>query len=179
MNLSVAPLRASSVSTFTKRETLTAEKSRSPSSSSTLVPSATAVFSSSSSSASLSRAPDTSGQSKPAFFAFFCTFSARHRAGRERATASSASVLVACPFSFRLSSSQLERTSPVPETDTSPKTWGWRKMSFLQMPSATASRSKRPASCSMRAWNTTWSNTSPNSSFRCSGLPSSMASTAS
>ena len=44
----------------------------------------------------------------------------------ERATASSASVLVACPFSLRLSSSQLVSTSPVPDTATSPNTWGWR-----------------------------------------------------
>ena len=37
----------------------------------------------------------------PAFFAFFCTFSARHRAGRERATASRVSVAVRWAFSSR------------------------------------------------------------------------------
>ena len=65
-------------------------------------------------------------QGAPARTAFFCTFSARHSAGRLRATASSTSAWVDWCFSFFFSSSQLDKTSPVEPTLTSPNTWGWR-----------------------------------------------------
>ena len=71
-------------------------------------------------------APWMSGQSKPTLAVFFWTFSARQRPGRLRATASTLSAALSWCFSFRLSSSQFTSTSSLPETDTSPNTWGWR-----------------------------------------------------
>lgn len=53
--------------------------------------------------------------------------------GSERATASIASAVVCWPFSCRLSASQFTRTSSLVSAAAVPKTWGWRKMSFLQM----------------------------------------------
>ena len=122
----ITAVMAPSGSVFTNRATFTAAKSRSPSSSETLVPARTASSSSPVSSRSFARAPWTSGQSKPALAAFFWIFSARHRPGRLRATASTLSAARSWCFSFRLSSSQFTSTSSLPETAASPKTWGWR-----------------------------------------------------
>ena len=69
MNFSQVPLTAVSGSTPQKRPTFTAANSTSPSSSSTLVPSRTACRSSAVSSSSLSSAPETSANSKPALAA--------------------------------------------------------------------------------------------------------------
>ena len=41
--------------------------------------------------------------------------------------------VVRWPFSCRLSASQFTRTSSLVSAAAVPKTWGWRKMSFLQM----------------------------------------------
>ena len=179
MNFSQVFESAASGSTPQKRPTLTAANSTSPSSSSKFVPFSTAERSSCVSSSSLSSAPETSGNSKPAFAALLCSLSARQRAGSERATESIASAVVRWPFSCRLSLSQLTSTCSLSSARVFENTCGWRKMSFRTTWSVTSSVVKRPASSSMWMLKSTCISTSPSSSFISSGSSRSKASAAS
>ena len=94
------------------------------------------------------------------------SLAARVSAGRPSATPSSAPVLHA-------SSSPLVRLVRFPGTRlfgrgvtgvSSPKTCGCRRSSLSQIAAATSSKSNRPCSSAMRAWNTTWNSRSPSSS---------------
>ena len=61
---------------------------------------------------------------QPYFFAFFCTFCARMRAGSCLGIRVSSSSGLFSDFSFFLMVSQLSSTSALPETNVPPKTWG-------------------------------------------------------
>src|SRR3954447_7731965 len=60
--------------------------------------------------------------------------------------------------------SQFFRTSPAVSAETSPKTCGWRRISFWRQCSATAAKSPWPRSSSRIERKTTWNRTSPSSS---------------
>ena len=112
-------------------------------------------------------------------FVVLWIFSARIRAGRERATPFRVSEAVRWSFSSRFWASQVSSAWAQSSAWACPKTWGWRNTIFWATPSTTSSKVKSPSSRAIWAWNTTWSRTSPSSSFRCSGSFSSMASTTS
>ena len=63
-----------------------------------------------------------------------------------RATLSMASAVVRCPFSRRFWASQADRAPSASPAVCSPNTWGWRKISFRQIPSTTSSKVNRPSS---------------------------------
>ena len=160
---------------------MTTEKSRSPSSSAQASSPSARIASRSSavSSSTLSSAPETSGQSKPTFAAFCCTFWLRINAGNALLTLCSTSVCVFCAFVFFLIASQLVSTSSVPSTVTEPNTCGWRSTIFFASPSTTSEKSNRPSSSSISEWKSTCNRTSPSSSCNRTGSSVSMASTAS
>ena len=88
-----------------------------------------------------------------------------------------------CERSASLISSQLRFTSAADDTAVEPNTCGWRLISFAARVSATSSMVKPPStaarSAAIRAWNSTWSRTSPSSSRSEARSPSSTVSTAS
>src|SRR5215210_4588799 len=75
------------------------------------------------------------------------------------------------PSSVRLIASQLRRTSPACSTSTSPKTWGWRRISFWRQCSATSASEPPPRSSSSSARKCTWKSTSPSSSSSLASSP--------
>ena len=90
-------------------------------------------------------------------------------AGNWRGIAFNLSVTVVRCFSSLLSFSQFRNTSSEVSALTSPKTWGCLKIIFLHISSVTSSILNWFSSAEIPAWNTIWSNTSPNSSRKSSG----------
>ncbi len=122
--------------------------------------------------------PAGRGTSSPAVRTRLASFAARARPGWPRGTPSVTEVRC---FSMAFVRSQCAWTSSGVSAVASPKTCGWRWISFSTRPPATSSTSNGSSgsSCAMRAWKTTWSRTSPNSSRSSSRSPSSIASTSS